>query len=176
MKKVIISLPLAITFILFIFLFIYTMKERDPAVPPSALINKHLPDFRTFDLLDDKLTISHETLDGNKSLINFFASWCVPCKTEHPILMQISKNHNNIIILGINYMDSNEDAIKFIDSLGNPFSSIGTDDTGKIAMDFGVYGLPETFIINEQGIIVFKHVGPITKKIYNEKIKELLSN
>ena len=97
-------------------------------------------------------------------MINFFASWCEPCKLEHSQLMSISKNQPELFLLGINYKDEKENAIKFINDLGNPYDNIGIDNTGQIGIDFGVYGLPETFIINEEGLIIYKHVGTINKK------------
>ena len=86
------------------------------------------------------------------------------------------KKYETLLILGFNHKDKKNEALNFIENLGNPYDKIGIDDTGKIAMDFGVYGLPETFLLNEKGIIIFKHVGPLTKKLYNEKINDFLSN
>ena len=118
--------------------------------------------------------LTNKIINEKKVLINFFASWCEPCKIEHNILMQISNNHKNILLLGFNFKDKKKEAINFIEKNGNPFDKIGIDNDGKIAMDFGVYGLPETFIVDKNGKIIFKHVGPITNKIYNNEIKKLL--
>jgi len=171
MKKIIVFIPLLITLFISALLLYFLIQEKDSSVPPSTLINKKSPEFSMVDLFQDKQIFDNSIIKEKKVLINFFASWCAPCKVEHSLLMEISNENPNIIILGINYKDDKNDAIEFINKFGNPYSFIGIDDTGKIAMDFGVYGLPETIIINEKGIIIFKHVGPLTKKIYNEDIR-----
>ena len=174
MKKIIIILPLASTLLLFALMLFIILEERDSSKPPSALLNKQIPSFVTSDLLDSKNSFDQNITYKKNTVINFFASWCDPCKTEHSILMKIKKDFPNTFFIGINHKDKKNDALKFINELGNPYDKIGID-SGKIAMDFGVYGLPETFIINKNGIIVFSYAGPITKKIYNEKFKKFLS-
>ena len=170
MKKIVLSIPLISTIILCI-LLLYLLFEKDDLVVP---INENLPNFIGKNLLDKNEIINQDYLFEKKVLINFFASWCEPCKIEHNILMQISNNHKNILLLGFNFKDKKKEAINFIEKNGNPFDKIGIDNDGKIAMDFGVYGLPETFIVDKNGKIIFKHVGPITNKIYNNEIKKLL--
>ena len=175
MKKLIFFIPLTITILLFGFLLYYILQNKDVSNPPSALLNKEIPIFIATNLYNKNSSFNQEILIGKTALINFFSSWCEPCKLEHPILMEIFHSDNDIIVLGFNFKDDRNDAIKFIENYGNPYDKIGVDNTGKIAMDFGVYGLPETFLVNNKGNIVFKHVGPITKKIYNEEIKKLLT-
>ena len=118
-----------------------------------------------------------EFMDKNNfSLINIWASWCSPCRNEHSYLINLKKN-KKINVIGINYKDKEINAKNFLEDLGNPYSSIAKDKRGKIAIDWGVYGIPETFVVNSKGIIKYRHVGPITHKEYKkinlliEKIK-----
>ena len=168
-------IPLLGLFVISSFLFYYLSQNKDPSIPSSALLNKKVPEFQTHDLLKNEITINNNIFPGKKVLINFFASWCAPCEVEHPILIEISDKHKNVFLLGINYKDKKNDAIEFLET-GNPYNNTAVDIKGEIAINFGVYGLPETFIVDENGIIIFKHVGPITKKLYDQKIKKLLSN
>ena len=175
MKNIIYKIPLIFTFFIFIILLYFLIQDKNPSIPQSALINKDIPKFQANDLLNENLTFNNEILSDKKAIINFFASWCSPCKVEHPILIKISENHKNIILLGINHKDKKNDAIEFLKA-GNPYDYIAIDKDGKLAMDFGVYGLPETFIIDKNDVIIFKHVGPITNKLYEKEIQKLLSN
>ena len=175
MNKFFSSLPFILTLIIFIFLLYFTLQNKDPSNPPSVLLNKKMPPFQTSNLLNKENILDEKLILEKKVLINFFASWCAPCEAEHDLLIKISNIHKDVFLLGINYKDNKKDAIKFLRN-GNPYNNIAIDNEGKIAMDFGVYGLPETFIVNKSGIIIFKHVGPITKKLYDKKIKNLLSN
>ena len=168
-------IPLVVIFIISGFLFYYLNLDKDPSIPTSALLNKKMPEIKSNDLLVNNIDINNEIFFEKKVLINFFASWCAPCEAEHDLLIKISNIHKDVFLLGINYKDDKNDAIKFLKN-GNPYNNIAVDSEGKIAMDFGVYGLPETFIVNKSGIIIFKHVGPITKKLYDQKINKLLSN
>ncbi len=175
MKKIYPKLPLIFTVIIFGFLLYFLTQDKNPSNPPSALLNKQMPKFESNDLIDENYQISGEKFYGKKIIINFFASWCSPCKVEHPLLIEIANNHSDVLMIGVNHKDKKDDAMNFLES-GNPYDQIALDKDGKIAMEFGVYGLPETFVINEKGIIVFAYVGPITNKIYEKKIKRLLSN
>ena len=107
-------------------------------------------------------------------MINFFASWCAPCKIEHPLFFELKKDFPNLFILGINHKDNKEDALKYLNEDGNPYNFVGIDQDGLIALEFGVFGLPETFIINETGKIIYKFMGPLTKEIITNEIKPLL--
>ena len=119
--------------------------------------------------------ISIEEFGSEIVLVNFFATWCKPCRDEHIFIQRFSEE-NKIKVIGINYKDDSEKTIKWLKKLGNPYSIVAIDKKGKIAINWGVYGIPETFIVNSKGIIKYRHVGPITKKIYkkiNQKIKEI---
>ncbi len=108
-------------------------------------------------------------------MVNFFATWCLPCREEHAYIKRFS-DEKRIRVIGINYKDNPKKTIQWLKDMGNPYSNIPIDKNGKIAIDWGVYGIPETFIINSKGIIKYRHVGPITKKIYkkiNLLIKEI---
>ena len=168
-------MPLIGIFIISGFLFYYLKQDKDPSIPASALLNKKVPEIESGDLLENSIDINNGIFFEKKVLINFFASWCAPCETEHTLLIKISNHHKDVFFLGINYKDDKNNAIKFLED-GNPYNNIAVDNDGKIAMNFGVYGLPETFIVDKNGIVIFKHVGPITKKLYDQKIKKLLSN
>jgi len=169
------AIPLIAVLIISGFLFYHLKQDKDPSIPTSALLNKKVPEIESSDLLKGNTNINNNIFFEKKVLINFFASWCAPCEAEHSLLIKISNIHKDVFLLGINYKDNSNDAIKFLEN-GNPYNNIAVDNDGKIAMDFGVYGLPETFIINKNGIVIFKHVGPITQKLYDKKIKKLLSN
>ena len=107
------------------------------------------------------------------TLINFFASWCTPCKAEHSLFFDIKNDYPNMFLLGIAHKDDPKDSKKYLSQEGNPYSFVGIDQNGKIALEFGVFGLPETFIINDDGKIIFKHTGPLTKKIIDNEISVL---
>ena len=125
-------------------------------------------------LLQDKEILDSTIIKNNKVLINFFASWCTPCKLEHHLFFEIKKEFPNLFLLGINHKDKENDAKKYLSEEGNPYSFVAIDPNGKLAIEFGVFGLPETFLINDKGKIIFKHIGPITSEIIYEQIKPLL--
>ncbi len=134
---------------------------RDPQKLPSVLLGKPMPSFALPSIDGSTAGFASNELMGKVSLVNVWASWCPPCRIEHPILMDIAKS--GIPIYGINYKDKPEDAARFLSNLGNPFTAIGADRDGKVAIDLGVYGYPETFVTDRNGIIRYKHVGPISK-------------
>ena len=160
---------LNISFIFFSFLllvFFYLLViERNPSEVPSTLINRKVPVFEARTLFDKNVFFSSDEIKGEKILVNFFATWCGPCREEHKYLNLLSKT-NNLKIIGINYKDDSENAINWISELGNPYSKIIVDPDGLIGIEWGVYGIPETYIINSEGIIKYRLVGPITKKNY----------
>ena len=114
--------------------------------------------------MDNQEFISDIEFNNNLTLVNFFATWCIPCKAEHKYLKKIS-NDSKVKIIGINYKDNPKKAMEWLKKLGNPYSKIATDKLGNIAIDWGVYGIPETFIINNENLIKYRLAGPITKKI-----------
>jgi cytochrome c biogenesis protein CcmG/thiol:disulfide interchange protein DsbE len=132
----------------------------EPAKVPSPLIDKPIPVFALPPLIGER-GFSNDDLTGKLVLVNVFASWCVPCRDEHPLLMRLAKE-GRFVIFGINYKDSPEAAKRFLAELGNPYERIGADRTGRISIDWGVYGVPETFAVDAAGRIRFKQIGPLT--------------
>ena len=147
--------------------FYLLLIDRNPSEIPSALLGKNVPKFETDSLLKDEKFISYEKFKNEITLVNFFATWCKPCRDEHVYIKRFS-DKKKVKIIGINYKDNPKKAINWLKKLGNPYTDIALDKNGKIAIDWGVYGIPETFLVSSNGIIKYKHVGPITKKIYNE--------
>lgn len=151
-------------------LFGFALVAGDPSKLPSALIGKPVPklEFAALEGLSDAGKpvpgFSDESLRaGGVHVVNFWASWCAPCIDEHPLLMEL-RDKSGVPILGVNYKDPPDKARRFLGRYGNPFAKVGTDASGRGAIEWGVYGTPETFIVNGQGEIVYKHVGPISKK------------
>ncbi|MEQ8824069.1 MAG: DsbE family thiol:disulfide interchange protein [Filomicrobium sp.] len=156
--------------------FAYSLSTGDPSKLPSALIGKPVPPAEFKPL--DGMRIGREQVPGfdEKALIksgvtvvNFWASWCIPCVQEHPLLIQLKKR-TDVALYGVNYKDQPSAARRFIGRYGNPYDKIGTDPNGRGAIEWGVYGMPETFIIDGQGRIAYKHVGPITQRSLDEEV------
>ena len=167
MKKKLLILP-SILFLSILLIFFYLLLiDRNPSEIPSALLGKNVPKFETDSLLKDEKFISYEKFKNEITLVNFFATWCKPCRDEHVYIKRFS-DKKKVKIIGINYKDNPKKAINWLKKLGNPYTDIALDKNGKIAIDWGVYGIPETFLVSSNGIIKYRHVGPITKKIYNE--------
>ena len=175
MKKKLLLIP-SILFLSILLTFFYLLIiERDPSAIPSNLLDKNIPKFETESLLRKERFISSKEFGNEIILVNFFATWCLPCRDEHIYIKRFS-NEKGIRVIGINYKDSSDNAVEWLKNLGNPYSDVPIDKNGRIAIDWGVYGIPETFIVNSKGIIKYRHVGPITKKIYkkiNLLIKEI---
>ena len=174
MNKVILLIPLAVLFIICMFALVYLLDEKDPTKPPSVLLNKNIPDFNSVSLYNSNEFLTSKSLKNKKVLINFFASWCTPCKIEHPLFFDLGEKFPDLYILGFNHKDKEIDALNYLDQDGNPYSFVGVDKDGLIALEFGVFGLPETFIINEKGKIIFKHMGPLSTAIIENDIIPLL--
>ncbi len=174
MNRIFLFLPISFIIIISVFLLIFLLQEKDPTKPPSALLNEELPQIELINLKNEKEILYNKDLKEKIILVNFFASWCVPCKVEHPLFFQIKKDYPNLYLLGINHKDEKDDAIKYIDLEGNPYNFIGIDNDGLIALEFGVFGLPETFIVNSKNKIIYKHLGPITEEIIENEIYPLL--
>ena len=167
MKKKLLILP-SILFLSILLIFFYLLLiDRNPSEIPSALLGKNVPKFETDSLLKDEKFISYEKFKNEIILVNFFATWCKPCRDEHVYIKRFS-DKKKVKIIGINYKDNPKKTINWLKKLGNPYTDIALDKNGKIAIDWGVYGIPETFLVSSNGIIKYRHVGPITKKIYNE--------
>tara|TARA_R110000772_G_scaffold49123_6_gene112792 strand:- start:105604 stop:106191 length:588 start_codon:yes stop_codon:yes gene_type:complete len=137
---------------------------RDPKVLPSALIDKPVPEFNLPSVKGRTSGLASADLSGEVSIVNVFASWCLPCKAEHPIWMDL-KARNVVPIHGLNYKDTPDDASAWLNRLGDPYKRTGADLDGRVAIDWGVYGVPETFIVSADGRIAYKHVGPVTQEI-----------
>ena len=162
MNKAILMVPLIVLTTICLFFLIFILLEKNPNDPPSALLNKNLPTFSSISLYNNEVTLLSENLKGNYTLINFFASWCTPCRAEHHLFFKIKKEIPDLYILGFSHKDDLNDSKKYLEEEGNLYSFVGIDRDGKIAFDFGVFGLPETFIINKDGEIIYKHTGPLT--------------
>ena len=136
-----------------------------PAEIPSALINQPVPDFVLEPVpgLNVPGFATPDLQQGKVSVVNVWASWCVPCRVEHPLLTELAKRPD-ITLYGMNYKDAPENALRFLGTLGQPFAFVGADHAGRTAVDFGVYGVPETFVIDGQGTIRYKHIGPLTEE------------
>lgn len=150
--------------------FAFSLSHGDPSKLPSALIGKKVPE-ATFPALDE-LRVGGQPVSGFSSadlagdgvkVVNFWASWCVPCVQEHPLLIAL-KERTGVSIYGVNYKDQPAAARRFIGRYGNPYEKVGVDATGRGAIEWGVYGMPETFVIDGKGRIAYKHVGPISEQ------------
>jgi len=160
-------IPLVIFIVLAVFLAIGL--TRDPHELKSVLINKPAPTFRLPQLKAADKMISNEDMRGKVWLLNVWASWCIACRDEHPYLIEYAKS-GVVPIYGLNYKDRREDALATLDELGDPYTVSAVDLDGRVGIDFGVYGAPETYIIDQGGTIRFKYVGPMMPDVWNEKI------
>ena len=147
---------------------------HDPHLVPSALIDRPAPDFALPGLYDTAKGLSREDLGGGgATLVNFFASWCLPCRAEHAELMGLARRPG-VTLEGVAYKDKPEDARRFLDRLGNPYRRIGVDRNGTTAIDFGVYGVPETYVVDGGGHIRYRQVGPLSPEDVSGKILPLI--
>ncbi|MBE0619006.1 MAG: DsbE family thiol:disulfide interchange protein [Burkholderiales bacterium] len=164
-------IPLLVFVVMAVFLGIgLTMNPRDI---PSPLIGKPVPEFSLPPVKGGTLGLASADLRGEVSIVNVFASWCVACREEHPILMGI-KEKGLVPLHGINYKDKPDDARAWLDEMGDPYTRIGADISGKVAIDWGVYGVPETFVIDREGRIAYKQIGAVTPEILRDKIMPLV--
>lgn len=137
--------------------------RRDPNKLPSTLIEQAVPEFSLPPVEGRTLGLSSGDLKGEVSLVNFFASWCVPCRVEHPLFLDLHKKRA-VPVHGINYKDRPEDAARWLNQRGDPYTRTGADLDGRVGIDWGVYGLPETFVIDAGGRIAYKHIGVLTEQ------------
>ena len=173
MRKQILIFPFIIFFLILVVFFYLLTIERDPSTIPSNLLGKNVPKFETNSLLKKNKFISTKVFGGEKLLVNFFATWCKPCLEEHNYLKRLS-NENGVKIIGINYKDNPKKTLKWLKKLGNPYSDVAIDNKGIIAIDWGVYGIPETFVVNSNGLIKYRHKGSINKENIYKKINLLI--
>ncbi|MDX1811323.1 MAG: DsbE family thiol:disulfide interchange protein [Gammaproteobacteria bacterium] len=156
--------------------FFYLGLQKDPKLLPSALIGKPAPAFNLMRLFKPEEHFSPADMKGKVWILNVWASWCESCRYENPLFLQITKN-SDVPIYGLNYKDKPEDAKRWLQQFGNPYSLIAVDSNGYVGIDFGVYGVPESFIIDKEGIIRYRHAGPVSREdwrtIFMPKIQEL---
>ena len=164
-------IPLAVFLLLAVFLGIgLTLNPREV---PSPLIDKPAPAFSLPQLRDPQVTLTAESLRGKVWLLNVFASWCTPCLEEHPLLVELAAG-GAVPIYGLNYKDARDAALKWLGRHGDPYTAVIVDPDGRAGIDYGVYGVPETFVIGRQGVIRFKHVGPLNRKVLEDRILPLV--
>jgi len=168
-RLILAALPLAIFLGLALIFWTQLNSGRSTSEIPSALIGSKAP-YRNLEPLAgatrDGLPVpplTTETGKGKLTLVNFWASWCVPCRQEHPYILQLSKD-SRLTVVGVNYKDRAENALRFLGELGNPYAAIGLDPVGKMAIDWGVYGIPESYLVGPDGTILYKKVGPFDDK------------
>ena len=157
-----------------ILFFLYSGLSKDPTLIPSPLIGKPMPEFSSPTLFDDNEITNHDLI-GEIYILNVWGSWCYACSLEHNHLIDIY-SRGTIKIYGLNYKDDKNSAINWLKERGNPYKKNIFDNNGNIAINLGVYGAPETFLINEKGIIIHKYVGPIDENYYNEVILPIINN
>ena len=172
-RLVLATVPLAVAAV--IGLFLYRGLSLDPGQIPSALIDKPAPDFSLPAVQGRELGLGTEDLKGQVSLVNVFASWCVACRAEHPLLTELGRQ-GVVAIHGLNYKDRPQDAAEWLDRYGDPYTRTGADIDGRVGIEFGVYGVPETFVVDKNGVIVEKIIGPVTPHILKEKLLPLIAD
>jgi cytochrome c biogenesis protein CcmG, thiol:disulfide interchange protein DsbE len=170
-RKLLFLLPAAL-FAVLVVAFAVGLRH-DPHLLPSALIDRPAPDFALPGLFDSANGLSRNDLDGRVTLVNFFASWCAPCREEHSELMAL-RRLPGVTLDGIAYKDKPEESRRFLEHFGNPFGHIGVDRNGTTAIDFGVYGVPETYVVDATGHIRYRHVGPVTAEDVKSEILPLI--
>lgn len=164
-------IPLVLFIVLVVFLAVGL--NRDPHEVPSPLIGKPAPHFELPQLADPSKNFSPESMKGKTWVLNVWASWCVACREEHPVLVELGKL-NVAPIVGLDYKDKRDDALAMLARQGDPYVLSVSDANGRVGIDYGVYGVPETYVIDKEGIICFKHIGPITMDLLNQKMIPLL--
>lgn len=170
MKKLLVAVPLLL--VLGLILVLGRGLSLDPREVDSPLIGKPAPSF-ALDTLDGGEPLSEQTLARSPSLFNVWASWCVACRQEHPILVELGKR-DDIHLYGLNYKDEPDAARRWLAQHGNPYRTSGMDRDGAVGLDWGVYGVPETFVVDRKGVIRAKRIGPLTWSYVNEELLPLL--
>lgn len=164
-------IPLAIFVVLLAFLGIgLTLNPREV---PSPLVDKPAPAFSLAQLHAPERVLTPADLKGQVWLLNVWASWCVSCRQEHPLLVELGKA-KVVPIYGLNYKDQRPDALKWLDQFGNPYTASIMDPDGRVGIDYGVYGVPETFLIDKGGVIRYKQIGPITPEVLQQKLLPMI--
>ena len=145
--------------------------SRDPRTIPSAMIGRPVPHFNLPPVKGRSLGLSDPDLKGDVSLVNVFASWCVECRVEHPLLLSLK---SAVPLHGLNYKDLPDDAARWLHNFGDPYARTGADTNGRVGIDWGVYGVPETFVVGKDGRIAHKHIGPLTREVLDRTILPLI--
>jgi DsbE subfamily thiol:disulfide oxidoreductase len=148
--------------------------DRDPTEIPSVMIGKPVPNFDLPPLVAGSPGLKSSELKGQVTLINFFASWCVPCRAEHPLLFTLAQD-KRVKIEGIAYKNKPGDTNAYLAELGNPYERVVVDEPGRTAIDFGLYGVPETYLIDRDGMIRFRQVGPLTEEVIDKQLRPLIA-
>ena len=172
MRRALFLLPVLLFAALAVYFALALRPGRDPQALPSALIDRPAP---AFDLaaLGGGPALARAALDGQVVVVNFFASWCVPCRVEQPLLMRLAEQEH-VALYGIAYKDKPADAAAFLTQLGDPYRRVGLDREGRTGIDFGVYGVPETYVIDKAGRIRYRHVGPLTAEVVDRQLLPLV--
>ena len=172
MQKIIKSI--IVFLFIFVLLVFYNSLNRETNYSTDYLVGNKLVKINLKSFDDNKIYTSEDFKKNRYTLINFWASWCAPCRVEHPYLMQLSKE-TNLKILGVNFKDKKINASKFLNELGNPYYYMAKDTTGKQSVNFGIYGIPESILINNETIVLKKFVGPLNEQNLND-IKEIINS
>ena len=173
MRRLIFLLPVLLFAAVAVWMAVPLIRGDDPSVLPSALIDRPAPDFALPALPGVPGGVARDDLAGSVRLVNFFASWCVPCLAEHPLLTRLAREEG-IPVFGVNYKDETADATAWLSRHGNPYEKVGADADGRTAIDWGVYGVPETFVVDADGHIRFRHAGPLTPDIVRDQLMPLI--
>ena len=172
MQKVIRSI--IVLLFIFVLLVFYNSLNRETNYSTDYLVGNKLTKINLKSFDDNKIYTSEDLKNNDYTLINFWASWCAPCRVEHPYLMQLSKE-KKLKILGVNFKDKKINALKFLNNLGNPYNLLAKDTTGKQSVNFGIYGIPESILINNETIVLKKFIGPLNEQDFND-IKKLINS
>ncbi|MEZ5566415.1 MAG: DsbE family thiol:disulfide interchange protein [Gammaproteobacteria bacterium] len=156
-----------VMFVLLVSVF-FVGLDRDPSFVPSPLIGKPAPEFSLPRLDDPQQTLSRQDLLGKTSLVNVWGTWCVGCRQEHETLLVLARDAG-VRILGINWKDDSDSAREWLRTLGNPYAAVGVDQDGRVAINWGVYGAPETFLVGPDGTILYKHIAPMTLQVWEQE-------
>ncbi len=167
-----------VPFVIFLALVLLFAKgldpERDINELPSPLLNKPAPQFELPSVSDPSRTVGSANFAGKPTLLNVWATWCVGCRQEHGFLMQLARS-GQIPIYGLNWRDNRDEALRFLQQLGNPYVDSAYDQDGRVGIDWGVYGAPETFLIAADGTVLYKHLGPLNQDLWEQHFVPLLS-
>lgn len=167
-KRALLALLPAVVFAVVAGAFYWGLFNSDDRLP-STLVGKPVPQFDLPPIESREDGLSTADLEGRVSIVNVWASWCVPCRVEMPLLNELAAR-DSVAIFGINYKDDAQEALAFLDELGDPYTRIGADRSGRVAIDWGVYGVPETYVVDAEGRIAYKHIGPFNRNSLEEDI------